>query len=353
MNDDDPRPRQAPSDAADAPGPAAAKAAASSAGSDRVLSAKPLPSIAGLRAALFTMAILSLGCGFPMAEFIPDMANWGGSTPAKELHDTAVTAILAFEIAPPVYLLAAIHAGRTKRGRAYLKLSAAAFGLQFCLYLIAQPFFGCIALLPTLAAGIIAAVQFSKPQVQDRLDRPSSRRLLPWPELIIVPAAAALVTVLILQVNRAYVPDEPNPPREFDTTEGWDRIDSAITDSLPAFEQVDGFAGLGTPEHLDPDTECYGGAAWDETWVEFRQSYRLAREASVLESPWVDYLDNLREQWTALGWEITREESRISATGDEEYFTLAAVRDDGVTVTYRVDNGGAELEAATGCIREP
>jgi hypothetical protein len=308
---------------------------------------KPLPSIAGLRAALIAMAILSLGCGFPMAGLIPDLEGWGGDTPAKELHRTAVTAVLAFAIAPPVYLLSAIHVGRTKRGHAYLKWAAVAFGLQAVMYLFAQPFLGCIALLPTLVAGIIAMVQSSKPQLQDRLYRPSLAKLLLWPELLIVPIAAALVTALILQVNRDYVPEEPNPPRDFDSSEGWQRLDDAVAATLPAFEAVDEFPGLPAPYDADYMGDCDQGAKWNETWIQYDLTFRLGDDVSIADSPWRDYLELLRTRWAELGYVITTD-----APHGETDHTLTAVRDDGVTIKYQIFGGGADLDVSTGCIEQ-
>lgn len=323
---------------------------------DKVPQATPIKgrSVLGLRVSLYAMAALTACCGYPATMVLPGLKYFGeyNPVPMAELHRATLLTALAFATALPMYLLAAIHVGLTRRGRFYLVLAAVAFAAQMMLGLAGQGLTGCFAVLPVAIAGIFANVQVSHDETRERLRHPSTNKLVLWPDLVLIPAGLALVAALVTQINSGFIPDEPNPPREFDTTEGWSRLDSAVADSLPALEQVDGFTGLGAPEEEVRTTECYGGAAWDETWVDDRRTYELAEEASVSESPWADYLTNLRERWASLGWEISHEESRSSAAADAEFFTLAAVRDDGVTVTYRVDNGGAELQVATGCILE-
>jgi hypothetical protein len=75
---------------------------------------------------------------------------------SSEMHRSAVLFLVAAAVGFPVYVLAAVHVGFTGRGRAYLALAAGAFAVQAVLNVIAQPFFGIIAMIPVAAGGIAA-----------------------------------------------------------------------------------------------------------------------------------------------------------------------------------------------------
>ena len=100
-------------------------------------------SLFGLRIALAFMAAFSIFCGYWGREAIPGLEYLGHpSPPMDEMHQTAVLVVYAFALPLPIYLLAAIHVGLTRRGVLYMTLSVAALVLQVVLGLVAQPFLG-------------------------------------------------------------------------------------------------------------------------------------------------------------------------------------------------------------------
>lgn len=309
-------------------------------------------SLLGLRVALGAMAVLAAACGFPTLALAPELEYLGSATPPQdEMHATAMGLIFAFAPAIPLYLLAMIHVGLTKRGRAYMALAMGAFWFQVAIGVIAQPFFGCLAQIPVIIPGIIAMVIWRRPGTQERLALPSSSRLLLWPDLLIIPAGIALVVVLIAQLDGRFVPyvEDRNPPREFDSSEGWERLELAVEDTVPAFEAVEGFDGLGDPDYREDD-QCDTGGAWDEEWVDLRITYDLGNldpngELSMA------YVDSLLEHWPDRGYEITQNHPREAAVGDGlQSYRVEAERDDGVTIAYQVGYGSADLTVDSGCI---
>jgi hypothetical protein len=309
-------------------------------------------SLLGLRIALAAMAVLAASCGFPTLALAPELEYLGSTTPPQdEMHATAMGLIFAFAPAIPLYLLALIHVGLTKRGKAYIALAVGAFWFQVAIGVIAQPFFGCLAQIPVIIAGVIAMVIWRRPGTQERLALPSSSKPLLWPDLVIVPAGIALVVVLIAQLDGRFVPyeEDRNPPREFDSSEGWERLERAVEDTVPAFEAVEGFNGFGDPDYDESD-RCDAGGAWDEEWVELRITYDLGNldpddELSMA------YVDSLLEYWPAHGYEITDNAPREAAVGGGlQSYRVEAERDDGVTVTYQAGYGSADLTVNSGCI---
>lgn len=265
------------------------------------------------------------------------------------MHHQALFLTLAFTLALPVYVLAAIHVGLTRRGRVYLSLAAVAFAAQMVLSFIAMPPLGCLLFLPVIVAGICAVVFAKRPRTPVRLQSPSSRRWFLWTELLIIPATVALVWVLVAQINSEYVPDEPNPERSFDSSEGWDRLDAVIAASLPALEAVEGFNVTQGPHDAEMDV-CEDGAAWDEEWVDLRIVYYLGDLEPGSEIS-LEYMDQLKAAWAESGYTLTGDSSAEAATGDQlRGYGVSAADEEGVTVAYTVGYGQAKLEARTGCI---
>ncbi|THV42413.1 hypothetical protein [Glycomyces buryatensis] len=310
-------------------------------------------SVLGLRVALWSMAGLTGICGVPAMTMIPGLEHaFKPDPPLDEMHSTALLVILAFGTALPVYLLAAIHVGLTGRGMVYLGLSVPAFAIQMVLALNAQAFLGIITFLPAAIAGIFALYEATRADIKHQLANPRSRKLILWPDLVVIPASIALVAVLIGHIDAEYVPGEPNTPREFDSSEGWQRLDAVVQDSLSALEAVEGFAVARGPDYRDYSglNECEHGAARDEEWVDLQIVYRFGELEPDSELS-LAYMESLKESWTEHGYTITGDSSAEAATGDQSRgYRVSAATDEGITISYTVGYGQAKLEARTGCI---
>lgn len=305
-------------------------------------------SVVGLRVALAVMAFFTIACGLPTMNVVPELQYLGDmNPPMDDMHRSAVLFLVAAAVAFPVYALAAVHVGFTGRGRAYLTLAAVAFAVQAVLNLIAQPFFGIIAMIPVAAGGIAAVITSGR--AEDRLARPNSPKLHLWPDLVILPTAVALSAASIAHLNREYVPAEPNPPRAFDSSEGWERLGGVVDASIPVMEDVEGFRVSRGPYFADLGI-CDDGAAWNEEWVDLQISYQFGELEPGSETN-LAYMAVLKESWVTAGYTITTDSSAEAATGDSsEGYGVAAARDDGITVAYRVVREKAELEIRSGCI---
>ncbi|MCD0445856.1 hypothetical protein LO763_19795 [Glycomyces sp. A-F 0318] len=296
------------------------------------------------------MAFFTIACGLPATNVAPDLWYLGDvNPPMDDMHRSAVLFLTAAAVAFPVYVLAAVHVGLTRRGRAYLILAGVAFAVQAVLHLIAQPFFGIMAMIPVAGAGIAAVI--TSGSIGNRLARPASAKLHLWPDLIIVPSVVALTAASIAQLGREYVPEEPNPPRTFDSSDAWERLGAVVDASIPVMEDVEGFQVTRGPYYADLDV-CDDGAAWNETWVDLQIKYGFGTLEPSSDTN-LAYMAALRASWDEAGYTITKDASAEAATGDaSEAYGLVAVRDDGITVAYRVVRGKAELEIRSGCIRK-
>jgi hypothetical protein len=296
------------------------------------------------------MAFFTISCGLPTMNVVPELQYLGDThPPMDEMHRTAVLFLIAAAVALPVYVLAAIHVGFTRRGRDYLQLAPLVFAVQAVLNLVAQPFFGIIAMIPVAAGGIAAIVAANQFQAQDRLARPTATKLHLWPDLVMIPVTIALTAASIMHFNRYFVPDEPNPPRSFDSSEGWEKLGGVVDSSIPVMEGVEGFRISHGPSYADLDI-CDDGAAWDEEWVDLQITYRFG-ELDPGSGTNLAYMAALKESWIAAGYTITTDSTAEAATGEpSEGYGVAAVQEDGITVVYHVVRGKAELEIRSGCI---
>jgi hypothetical protein len=298
------------------------------------------------------MAFFTVACGFPTVNVVPELQYLGDPhPPMDDMHRTAVLFVVAAAVALPVYVLAAIHVGYTERGRAYLSFAAVAFAIQAVLSLVAQPLFGALAMIPVAVGGIATIIAAGQFRVQDRLEKPTSSKLHLWTDLVIIPVTIALTAASIMHFNRSFVPDEPNPPRSFDSSDGWETLGGVVDASIPVMEDVEGFRISHGPYYADLGI-CDDGAAWDEEWVDLQIKYRFG-ELEPGSDTNLSYMAALKESWTAAGYTITTDSSAEAATGDPaEGYGVAAVQEDGITVSYRVVRGEAELEIRSGCIRK-
>jgi hypothetical protein len=298
------------------------------------------------------MAVFTVGCGLPTMNVVPELQYLGATNPPMDaMHRSAVLFLVAAAIAFPVYALAAIHVGFTERGRAYLALAGLAFAVQAILNLAAQPFFGAIAMIPVAAGGIAAVIAAKQLQTQIRLEKPTSTKLHLWLDLVTVAVTAALAATSTMHFNDHFVPDEPNPPRSFDSSEGWEKLGAVVDASIPVMEDVEGFRISNGPYYADLGI-CDDGAAWDEEWVDLQIKYRFG-ELEPGSDTNLAYMAVLLESWTAAGYTITTDNSAEAATGDpDDGYGVVAITDDGIKVAYRVLRGEAEMEVRSGCIRK-
>lgn len=294
------------------------------------------------------MAFFTIACGLPTMNVVPELQYLGDmNPPMDDMHRSAVLFLVAAAVAFPVYVLAAVHVGFTGRGRGYLSLAVAAFVVQAVLNLLAQPFFGILAMVPVAAGGIAAFITSGR--AGDRIERPNSPKLHLWPDLVIFPAVVALTAASIAHFNREFVPAEPNPPRSFDSSEGWERLGSVVDVSIPVMEDIEGFWISRGPYFSDLGI-CDDGAAWNEEWVDLQITYHFGELEPSSETN-LAYMAALKESWNDAGYTITTDSSAEAATGDSSQgYGVAAVQDDGITVAYRVVRGKAELEIRSGCI---
>jgi hypothetical protein len=145
------------------------------------------------------------------------------------------------------------------------------------------------AVAPAIGLGIATLALSTRAEGAACLANPTSRRLLLCPELVIVPATVLLGVVLLGENAAMYAPEEPNPEREFTASEGWDRVDAVVADTLPALESVEGFTNLGQPYDADWGGSCEDGAALGEPWVEYRRTYTFAPgDAIISDELWGD-----------------------------------------------------------------
>jgi uncharacterized membrane protein len=135
----------------------------------------------------------------------PTCGSWDiFDAPVDTMRRMALLITFGFGLAFPVYLLAAIHVGLTRRGDRYLTLSAVAFGVQTVLSLLAQPALGGIAVAPVFAAGMLVIVGSCTPSAHERLVNPTSEQPLRWIELTIIPASVVLIALMVVSINAYY-----------------------------------------------------------------------------------------------------------------------------------------------------
>lgn len=308
-------------------------------------------SVAGIRGALYFQAVLALAFAPLAYQVLLGLSALSGFE-AAELHGVG-SGFITFVIVPSaLHLLAAIQVGRTRWGAALLALSIMATVIQIVMLL---PYF-ILPAVPFILALIIELISLRNKGSRQRIETGTAPKYAALPELIALPLTIAVMAALMAWNDSTNdpapaMPAEPNPSREFDAAKGWQRLESAVDDTLPALQGVEGFDGLGEERRTENTSKCDDGAAPGEAWVDLRLEYDLGEFEPDSEVS-LAYFESIRTHWEGQGYEITlyvREDS----DGDMQNRRLTAVRDDGVTAIYDVGYGSASFEVQTGCILQP
>lgn len=308
-------------------------------------------SVASIRGALYFQAFVALVFAPVAYSLLLGLAALSGSEVAK-IHGLT-SGFITFIVVPSVlHLLAAMQVGRTRWGAALLALSIVATVIQIVMLL---PYF-ILPAVPFILALIIELASLRNKASRQRIETGTAPKYAALPELITLPLTVAVLAALMAWNDSTNdpapaMPAEPNSSREFDAAEGWQRLETAVDDTLPALQGVEGFDGLGEERRTENTSTCDDGAAPGEEWVDLRLEYDLGEFEPDSEVS-LAYFESIRTHWEGQGYEITlyvREDS----DGDMQNRRLTAVRNDGVTAVYDVGYGSASFEVQTGCILQP
>ncbi|THV40880.1 hypothetical protein [Glycomyces buryatensis] len=308
-------------------------------------------SVAGIRGALYFQAAVALAFAPIAYQVLLGLSALSGSD-AADIHGLA-SGFIAFVVIPTaLHLWAAIQVGRSSWGGALLVVSVLATVVQILMLL---PYF-VLPAVPFIVALIIELVSLANQDTRRRIESGSAPKFAGLPELIVLPLAIAVFAGLMAwngNVNDATpaMPETPNPTREFDASEGRQRLEEVVDETLPAFQEVDGFEGLGEERRMENASGCEDGAAPGEEWVDLSIEYDLGEFEPDSELS-LAYLESIRTRWTEQGYEVTLY-VRENDSGVMQNRRLTAVRDDGVAAVYDVGYGSASFVVRTGCVLQP
>lgn len=132
------------------------------------------------------------------------------------------------------------------------------------------------------------------------------------------------------------------PETEHTQAEAYAPMEAAVANAVSALPDFPGFE-----RRLWGELECSHRGISNDEYTEIEIEYRFSLPDS--ESPLVreTYVDELRAQWEALGYEITRDEA--TELEDRTDYSLSAERDDGIGLWYWV-SGYVVLRVQSGCV---
>lgn len=132
----------------------------------------------------------------------------------------------------------------------------------------------------------------------------------------------------------------PFPEREFDNHEVYPIMEQLVADSVAVLPDFPGFA-LRKGSFLNCEKE---GEIYDD-WVAIELRYTFSEADSGREPLRTQYTDTLRDYWTEVGYEITRDEPNRSGT----QYALEATAPGGIGLWWEVA-GTMFLTIQTGCV---
>lgn len=155
---------------------------------------------------------------------------------------------------------------------------------------------------------------------------------------------AAAGAVLALASGCAAVDGVLGAPPEsaYTQAEAYAPMEEAVAEAVAVLPDFPGFEGRDWHE-----LTCSHGGVGDDEYTNIEIEYAFSVPDS--ETPLVreTYVDALREHWTGLGYEITRDES--TELEDRTDHSLSAEREDGIGLTFWV-TGRTVLRVNSGCV---
>ncbi|HEX2143248.1 MAG TPA: hypothetical protein VHG10_01950 [Glycomyces sp.] len=157
-------------------------------------------------------------------------------------------------------------------------------------------------------------------------------------------AAVAAVTVLFATACSNLKEDmEAAPPEaEYTQAEAYVPMEAAAAESVAALEGFPGFEKRSWTE-----MPCSHNGVDDPDYTKIEIRYLFALPDSETDLVREQFVDALRDHWTALGYRITTDDS-VEDT-DRTDRNLVAVRDDGISLWYAV-GGYVGLFIGSGCV---
>jgi hypothetical protein len=138
-------------------------------------------------------------------------------------------------------------------------------------------------------------------------------------------------------------PVEAPPERDFDESTAWTRMEEAAAEAI---SELPDFPGFETRKMLE--LSCTHNGEVDEDYTKFELTYMFSAEASATDLVHEEYVSLLREQWTAAGYDVHRDE----AYGQNPVFhDLEATRPDGINY-WLIAANYTSLVIQSGCVKK-
>jgi hypothetical protein len=304
--------------------------------------APPPRAILGLRVVLaLQFAILSLGAIWVYALLL-DLEGMSFGFGTADAY--AMTAEYIWLVVPQaaVHLLAAVQIGRTRWGALLLVASMAGSVIQIVKLMPFVPFAA-----PFIIALFLELAFLAKESTRERIRTGGTPRRAYLPELIVVPAAAAVIVSLLVWNGQVNDVDNRHPERTFDGSEAPGLLEEAIVDPLAAVEGVEGFKP--SYDHRASTIECLDRDSLDEEWSEYSLIYWFDEKIAT-SGPGAAAIDAMREHLQENGWEITFDEEIFIAEEIEPGHIITAEREDGVWIEFEVADATTMLAVHSGCV---
>jgi hypothetical protein len=156
-------------------------------------------------------------------------------------------------------------------------------------------------------------------------------------------AAICLTTAFLTAACSTFGDALDTPPEsEYTQAEAYAPMEGAVAETVAALPDFPGFESRWWHEL---PCEHDGTSSADYTTIEIE--YAFSSEDSATDLTREQYIDVLREHWTSLGYEITRDEER--RRGERLDYDLVANRDDGISLWYTLGAYNAFL-IQSGCV---
>jgi hypothetical protein len=132
------------------------------------------------------------------------------------------------------------------------------------------------------------------------------------------------------------------PESEYTQAEAYAPMEAVAAESVGSLSDFPGFE-----QRLWAEMPCSHNGIDDPDYTNIEIRYKFSLEVSETDQVREDYVDRLREHWTAQGYEIVRDEE--STYGDRLDRNLVVRTEDGITLWYGVA-GYVALMIQSGCV---
>jgi hypothetical protein len=132
------------------------------------------------------------------------------------------------------------------------------------------------------------------------------------------------------------------PESKYTQAEAYSPMESAAAEAVAALPDFPGFEQRSWGE-----IPCSHNGVDDPDYTNIEIRYDFSAETSGTDQVRAEFVDVLREFWTSQGYEITQDEE--TTRGDRLDRDISAVREDGITLWYRVA-GYTGLMIQSGCV---